>query len=180
MTILPSVDILGTLFLWIWIISVIWGMIGSLAPLWAILATILTKMILDYLADQSYRSNYRHFIKDEITRAIDLLGREENKSGTGNLLPTDTWASMVNSGLLKLFSFDEVNKLSDAYFKIQAYNYEASRTRDIAEKYRCSVTSRERRHMHRYWLNASIRLDSKIRLDLLKALKNLEDASWLR
>lgn len=180
MVILASIDILGTLFLLIWLTNVIWGMVGSLAPLWAILATIIAKLIVDYRADRKYRSNYKRFIKDEITRAINLLGREENKSGTGNLLPTDTWASIVNSGLLKLFSFEEVNKLSDAYFRIQAYNYEAIRVRDIAERYRCSVTPREKRHMHRYWLNASMRLDKSIRLDLLKALKSLENASWLR
>jgi hypothetical protein len=154
--------------------------LGSLTPLWAIFAAIAAKFLYDYWANRRYKSNYIYFINDEVNRAIDLLGRDENKPGSGNLLPTDTWSSMVNSGLLRLFSNKEISKLSDAYFKIQAYNYEASRTRDIAEQYRFSITSRQKRHMRRYWQDASLRLNQNIRLDLLKDLKDLEDADWLK
>lgn len=154
--------------------------LGSLTPLWAIFAAIAAKFLYDYWANRRYKSNYIYFINNEINRAIDLLGRDENEPGSGNLLPTDTWSSMVNSGLLRLFSNKEISKLSDAYFKIQAYNYEASRTRDIAEQYRFSITSRQKRHMLRYWQDASLRLNQNIRLDLLKDLKDLEDADWLK
>jgi hypothetical protein len=180
MVVLAYDDVFRTLVLWLWLISMVGGIFSAFSPLWAIFAAILAKYLYDYWASWKYRSNYKCYLRSEITRAIDLLGRDENKPGTGNLLPTDTWSSIVNSGLLKLFWCEEVKKLSNVYFNIQAYNYEAGRTRDVAERYRFSITSRERRHMHRYWINASIRLDKPIRLDLLKELKSLEDASWLK
>lgn len=78
--------------------------------------------------NQKRASTYRDSIKKELRYCMDLLGESK-----GKLLPTDNWDTLVASGSLWLLGPEEVNKLCEIYHKIRSYNYEAKRTRDLAE-----------------------------------------------
>jgi len=70
---------------------------------------------------------FRNLLLHEIRKSIDLLDQRKV-----NLIPVDAWDSLVNSGDTALFSEVAID-LSDVYFQIQNYNYEAKRVRDAVE-----------------------------------------------
>ena len=107
--------------------------------------------------------NYKKNIKWEINLCVDRLER------AGDLLPTDRWTSVLNSGALRLFGVDEVDKLSRAYEGIQNYNYEAKRTRDAGEDHRKTPSYI---HLEERWEEYSTRLNG-IRDQLLSELQKL-------
>jgi hypothetical protein len=66
------------------------------------------------------RSFLRKFLLHEIDRAIELLEKKNL-----NLIPIYAWNSLVSSGDLALFSNNIVSDLSDLYFEVEDYNYDA-------------------------------------------------------
>jgi len=94
------------------------------------LAGILIGFSLDRLytagKDKKNRKKLKENLKNELESCISLLNSQ------GNLLPKIMWDSSIASGDIGLLSFADRTKLSNAYFKIDNYNYEAKRVRDSA------------------------------------------------
>ena len=80
------------------------------------------------------RGEYTRGLKSEITQCIDLL-----KKRLLQLLPDDLWKSLVSSGDLAIFPFDQREDLRQAYFAIGKCNYEFIRARDLGEKFRAEA-----------------------------------------
>jgi hypothetical protein len=77
--------------------------------------------------EEERRSFFKNLLMHEATESIELI------AGVVNLIPVDAWNSIVNSGDIALFK-DKAIDLSDTYFQIQIYNYEAKRVRDAIEE----------------------------------------------
>ncbi|HOI69993.1 MAG TPA: hypothetical protein PLJ69_08915 [Methanothrix sp.] len=72
----------------------------------------------DRYVNRKKRAAYRGQILSEIKHCIEILERDRLE-----LLPTDLWDSMKNSGILILFSQkDELIQLTRMYHNIQDYN----------------------------------------------------------
>lgn len=69
------------------------------------------------------RSFFKNLIMHEVKKSIETL---EDESSIVNLIPVDMWNSIVNSGEITLFNGNAI-EVSDLYFEIQNYNYEAKR-----------------------------------------------------
>ena len=67
------------------------------------------------------REFFKNLLNHEIDRSIELL----EKKDLTNIIHIDGWKSLVNSGDIALFTH-LVTQLSDIYFDIQNYNYEAN------------------------------------------------------
>jgi hypothetical protein len=76
--------------------------------------------------EEERRLFFRKLLMHEAKKSIELL------PGTVNLIPEDAWNSIVNSGDIALLK-DNVIELSDTYFDVQNYNYEAKIIRDAFE-----------------------------------------------
>lgn len=116
--------------------------------------------------EEEKRLFFRNLLMHEAKESINLLG------GTVNLIPVDAWNSIVNSGDIALFK-DKAVDLSDTYFQIQNYNYEAKRVRDAIEEAHIHPTTTDGDHASR--LKESF--DNKIKPTTLNRLKDLE--AWL-
>jgi len=77
--------------------------------------------------EEERRLFFRNLLMHEAKKSIKLV--EERKT---NLIPVDAWNSIVNSGNIALFE-GKAKELSNTYFQIQNYNYEAKRVRDAEE-----------------------------------------------
>lgn len=148
---------------------------GSTTPSWTSaffgpLAGAFFGVVLGFAINEWYRRKlalerklfFMNLIKNEIIESITLLEKKRV-----NLIPIDGWNSLVNSGDIALFPHDRAIQLSDAYFFIQNYNYEAKRVRDAVEM------SNESRFKD---LKSS--LDKVTTEELLKRLKVLGE--WLK
>ncbi len=69
---------------------------------------------------------FSNLLMHEAKKSIELIG------GNVNLIPIDAWNAIVNSGDIALFE-DKAIELSDIYFQIQNYNYEAKIIREAYE-----------------------------------------------
>lgn len=77
--------------------------------------------------DEEKKLFYRNLLMRNAKKAIDLL------PGKVNLIPEDAWRSLVNSGDIALFK-DKAIELSDIFFEVQNYNYEAKLIREAYER----------------------------------------------
>jgi hypothetical protein len=139
---------------------------------------VISAFALNYLyqfyRDAKDKIYYINMIKAEIVKCIDALN--PNK---GFLLPIDRWTSAVNSGALRRFKVNEVDKLSGAYYEIQGYNYEAKRTRDLGEVYRQSPASSGSRGFNlKNWQDSSQNLELTGN-KLTNHLQKLLSEEWL-
>lgn len=111
-------------------------------PIWEFLGKIISPLIGAFVGvylgfrkndnrrmelDEIRRLFFRELLINEAKKSIELL-----KGGPVNLIPVDAWNSIVNSGNIALFR-DRAIELSNAYFDVQAYNYEAKIVRDAFE-----------------------------------------------
>jgi hypothetical protein len=95
-------------------------------------------VFLGFLINNEHKKKLDHerklfllaYLRHEVGKGIELLQEMQ-----GNLIPTDAWNSIVNSGDIRRFTHNQTILLGDIYFKIQNYNYEASRTRDASEHF---------------------------------------------
>ncbi len=105
------------------------------------------------------KKKYKDMIRSEIELIISIL--EED---TIQILPTDKWTSIINSGSLKLFNvYTELEPLTKLYNQIETYNKQAG------------------------WLvydniNDGIMEQPCIecRKSILRELKQLRDSEWLK
>lgn len=116
--------------------------------------------------EEEKRLFFRNLLMHEAKESIKLLG------GTVNLIPVDAWNSIVNSGDIALFKGKAID-LSDTYFQIQNYNYEAKRVRDTIEEVKLHPTTTDEDHA----LRLKESFDNKIKPATLDRLKDLE--AWL-
>jgi hypothetical protein len=123
-------------------------------------------------------------LRDEVETSINLL---EEKSG--NLIPIEAWNSIVYSGNIILFDHLQATQLSEIYFKIKNYNYEAKRTRDaserfssLAEPYQREIDMESRDHKNwrmakKRWEQLSTNLGNMT--DYLKSeLADIKEVEW--
>lgn len=73
-----------------------------------------------FLKDKKERNYYKNMFKNEVGNAISILDHERLDIPTP--LPTDRWISAINSGALRLFELEEIEKLSRFYNRIKLYN----------------------------------------------------------
>lgn len=99
----------------------------------------------------------------EAKKSIELI------AGTVNLIPVDAWNSVVNSGGIAIFK-DKAIDLSETYFQIQNYNYEAKRVRDAIEEVRLHPLNTDDFHASKIKDN----FDNVTKPATLKRLKDLE------
>jgi hypothetical protein len=116
------------------------------------------------LEDQK-KSFFQNLLMHEVLNSIDLL-----ESGGIYLIPVDMWNSIVNSGNIALLNGNAI-ELSDLYFEMRNYNYEAKRIRDATEEYNLHPDSTRDAHIGR--LKAVFNAETKP--SLLKNLKNYRD-----
>jgi hypothetical protein len=90
--------------------------------------------------EEKRRLFFKKLLIHEATESIELL-----KNGPVNLIPIDAWKSIVNSGEIALFR-DKAIDLSDTYFQIQNYNYEAKRVKDAIEDVRLHPATTDDSH----------------------------------
>ena len=102
----------------------------------------------------------------EAKKSIELI------PGTVNLIPVDAWNSVVNSGNVALFK-DKAIDLSDTYFQIQNYNYEAKKVRYAIEEVRLHPGTADASHAS----ELKDRFDKLIKPATLERLHDLE--KWL-
>jgi hypothetical protein len=67
---------------------------------------------------------------------VELEGIRDNLTGAGELHFPDIWESTISSCQIRLLKSDQVRKLASVYHDVRASEYEAMRTRDLAEEYR--------------------------------------------
>lgn len=123
--------VLNLFFMIMQAISSVWGFFSIIAgPLVGAFVGVLLGFKLNdnhrKRLDHERRLFFKNLLLNEVKKSIELLG------GAVNVIPLDAWNSLVNSGDIALFK-DKAIKLSDIYFKIQVYNYEAKRVRDAIE-----------------------------------------------
>jgi hypothetical protein len=85
----------------------------------------LNRRWTNWIEEKTCKTFYRD-IKKELKNCLDRL------TGEGKLLPNDIWKSGVSSGLLQLIPYEIKHRLASVYFKIECFNYEATRVRDIS------------------------------------------------
>lgn len=150
----------------------------SLGTLIGSFAGVILAFILNYMyqwnRDRKMKVHYKELIKSEINKSVGILS--DNK---GRLLPLDRWASLVNTGVLKLFPLGVSIKLSDAYQDVRNYNYEAKRTRDIGERYRSSIDQTQKGIEKSNWENSFRDLIDRGK-KLLHDLENLKNDDWFK
>ncbi|MGA8857034.1 MAG: hypothetical protein WB643_07690 [Candidatus Bathyarchaeia archaeon] len=83
--------------------------------------------------------DYTRGLKSELKQSIGLLPQHLLQ-----LMPDDLWKSLVSSGDLALFPFDQREDLRQAYFAISKCNYEFIRARDLGEKFRAEGDTPEK------------------------------------
>jgi hypothetical protein len=105
-------------------------------------------VIIEYLRqrirEDVSRFNQRTMLKNEIDKCIEITKRNKNLLPETNqlnepipheklpsILPTDSWSSSIYTGALKLFTFEEMEKLIQTYNSIEKYNNEVKRYLDI-------------------------------------------------
>ena len=110
---------------------------------------------------------FKNLLMHEARESIKLLSE-----GPVNLIPVDAWNSVVNSGEIALFEGKAID-LSDTYFQVQNYNYEAKRVRDAIEEMRLHPTTTDKTH-------ASMLKDSFDKKTKPATLNRLDDLEkWL-
>ena len=116
--------------------------------------------------EEEKRLFFRNLLMHEAKKSIELM------AGTVNLIPVDAWNSVINSGNVALFS-DKAIDLSETYFQIQNYNYEAKRVRDAIEEMHLhpEITYGDRVSKLKEGF------DNKTKPETLKRLRDLE--GWL-
>lgn len=143
------------------------------------LAGILSGFSLDRLytanKDRMSRKKLKENLKQELWNCMPLLNEK------GNLLPKITWDSSIASGDIGLLSFYDRFKLSNVYFMIDNYNYEAKRVRDsavIAQTGDRSTIVDGMPKVEAYWRQLSLNLmQEELKLKTLIA-RLLEDDLW--
>jgi hypothetical protein len=90
----------------------------------------------------------------------------------GNHLPAVHWNSAVNSGDIRVFCSKQRIQLSEVYFAIQCYNYEAERASRIRDQKKLTVDKLAGLQAQRAWASASevTRRYGKTALDKLQVL----------
>jgi len=119
------------------------------------------------------KSFFRNLLLHEIRKSIELL-----ESPTVNLIPVDAWNSLVNSGDMTLFTEHAID-LSDIYFEIQNYNYEAKRVRDAVEEEILHPNFNLKVHPAKSVLDASIEREQVFRSPTLKSILKKTKSSVL-
>ena len=108
-----------------------WIMDKSAGPFLGVIVAFGLNYLLEWhrrrIAGQDYLRGFRR----EVNENIASLKRRKLER-----LRSDQWSAAVNSGDLKLFRSSQRADLSDAYFGVANFMYEAIRTRDMAEKFR--------------------------------------------
>lgn len=124
------------------IIGVVASILLMISPILGFLGVIIGPLVGAYAGVYlGFNKNDNHRIELEEERRLffrKLLMHEADESikyisGVVNLIPVDAWNSIVNSGDIALFK-DKAIELSDTYFQIQNYNYEAKIVRDAIEE----------------------------------------------
>lgn len=113
--------------------------------------------------EEEKRLFFRNLLMQEARKSIKLL------DGTVNLIPVDAWNSIVNSGDIALFK-GKAEYLSDTYFQVQNYNYEAKRVRDAIEEVHLHPTNTDEDHASRLKKN----FDEVTKPETLRLLRDLE------
>ena len=163
--------LIGVVALILQMISPILGFLGVIiGPLvGAFVGVILGFQINDNnrtKLEEERRLFFKNLLMHEATESIKLI------AGTVNLIPVDAWNSMVNSGEIALFEGKAID-LSDTYFQIQNYNYEAKRVRDAIEEVNLHPETTDDSHA----LKLKANFDNNIKPATLKRLQDLEN--WL-
>ena len=163
--------LIGVVALILQMISPILGILGVIiGPLvGAFVGVILGFRINDdnrIKLEEKRKSFFKNLLMQEAKKSIELI------PGTVNLIPTDAWNSIVNSGDVALFE-DKAIDLSEIYFQIQNYNYEAKRVRDAIEEMRLHPGITDIDHVSK--LKESF--DNRTKPATLKRLNDLEN--WL-
>jgi len=114
---------------------------------------------------------FRNLLMHEAKRSIKLI------KGNVNLIPVDAWNAIVNSGDITLFE-NKAIELSDIYFQIQNYNYEAKIIREAYEFSDLSMIDPETGETISRGSFLKKNLDEKTIPQLLEKLTELE--KWIR
>jgi hypothetical protein len=85
----------------------------------------------------------------------------------------------VYSGDLKVFPPNERCMLSQAYFAVQCYNYEAERASKIRDEMRLKADPVEKAEAKKAWENAS-EVVKRCRDEALRELKHLSEEGWFK
>jgi hypothetical protein len=91
------------------------------------------------------------------------------------LLSTNRWTSARNSGALRFFKVNEVDKLSEAYDDIEKYNYEVNITRNGEEEVRKNPGNER----IAYSWSCSVDQLEESKEKLLNKLEELKKEEWL-
>ena len=163
--------LIGVVALILQMISPILGILGVvIGPLvGAFVGVILGFQINDNnrrKLEKERRLFFKNLLMHEAKESIKLI------SGTVQLIPVDAWNSVVNSGDIALFEGKAID-LSDTYFQIQNYNYEAKRVRDAIEEVHLHPEITDDSHASKLKAN----FDNNIKPATLKRLQDLEN--WL-
>lgn len=95
---------------------------------------VFLAFLLDRFIDWRKMNRDRRSLLSELH--TELVGIKTNLTGEGKLHFPDIWESAVSSGQLRLLNSEQVAKLASVYKQVKGLEYEAKRTRDLAEEYR--------------------------------------------
>lgn len=164
------------------LIGIVVLILQMISPIWGVVSVIIGPLIgayagvkLGFDKNNKHRQKledekkvfFKNWLKHEAKESIRLI-----ENGPVNLIPEDAWNSVVNSGNIALFE-TKATELSDIYFKIKNYNYEAKRVRDAIEESRLHPETTDKAHAS----NLKKLFDEKTKPDVLESLKDLE--RWL-
>lgn len=146
-----------------------------------ITATLLGLMLaffLDRRNEEVSKEKERKILVEDIRE--ELIYNANLLDGQGKLIKKDIWDSDLSSGAMQLLKSNQKQTFSKLYHKINNYNYEAIRTRDIAEKYRGISASNpdleaERKQVWLQWSGLSnnlIEVESKLKKEIIEVLEN--------
>ncbi len=141
-----------------------------IGPLFGAMVGVYLGFRINDTQRKKLEDNRKTFFKDlimhEVSNAIETLEDKERKY---NLIPTDMWNSVVNSGYVSLFDGNAI-EVSELYFKMQNYNYEAKRIRDATE-----VNIRSTDEGKKHVANLKQIFNNRTKPDLLQHLNNYKN-----
>jgi hypothetical protein len=166
--------------------------LGFISILAGPLVGAFTGVYLSFRKNNKHQEEINHekkllllkILRHEVKKGIELL-----QEPSGNLIPIDAWNSIVYSGNIVLFEYQQATELGDIYFGIKNYNYEAKRTRDAAERSRSlaepswrqkNVEPNDHRNwrlIREHWEELSINLGN-ITEGIRNRLSDLEKEEW--
>jgi hypothetical protein len=139
-----------------------------LPPFFGVLVAFAINRVYGYIKDMIDKKKLLRSFKTELETSLGFL------DGHGNILPVTIWNSAMTSGKLMLLSYNQIIQISSIYFSIENQNYEAKRTRDIAEMYETEGHPTARETVKQHWQRLTLRLNTLeniLRNDINELLK---------